>query len=271
MKKLFATICILASVVGLKAQITDTYTSKDRGAQFSDDTLTANVLVIPANKKMYTSYFDKQMCQVNSMEFNALRDTILTSLAAQIAVAFQDSTTSGVIPESNSTYAEDMDFVYESVSYIQEELPQPKTEDSSLKKFQNKFKRKPKEPAKKGTYMENGQIVTYADNTPKFTNIKCNNTDFLFLLNRKYQSNYFVFVNMYEMVISTQADQMEIQSENYPRVIRVHYTVIDVEGNEVSKGVAEMHSSSYDDELDYLLPNTFSQLGREIASQTPLK
>lgn len=271
MKKLFATICILASAAGLHAQITDTYTSKDRGAQFSDDTLTANVLVIPANKKMYTSYFDKQMCQANSMEFSALRDTILTSLAAQIAVAFQDSTTSGVIPESKSEYAEDMDFVYESISYTQDDLPQPKTEENTLKKFQNKFKSKPKKPAKTGTYMENGQIVTHTDNTPKFTNIKFNNTDFLFLLNRKYQSNYFVFVNMYEMVISTQANQIEIQSENYPRVIRVHFTVVDVKGKEVSKGVAEMHSSSYDDKLDYLLPNTFLQLGHEIATQTPLK
>lgn len=269
MKHLIATLLVLASAVGLHAQ-TDTYNSKDRGAQFSEDTLTANVLVIPANKKMYTSYFDKQMCEANQIEFSALRDSILSGLAEQIAVAFQDSTTSGVIPESKSGYIEDMDFVYESITFKQDHMPQPKVEKTSFSKFQNRFKSKPKKPTKTGTYMEGGQIVTTTDYTPKFTSVQFNNTDFLFLLNRKYQSNYFVFVNLYEMVISTQSTQIDIQSENYPRVVKVHYTVVDKEGVEIGKGVAEMHCSSYDDKLDYLIDHTFTQVGHQIVADTPL-
>ena len=243
----------------------DTYNTYQRRAQLSSDTMTVDVLVIPANTRLYNSFFDRQIMTANDIEFKQLRDTTLSTLAYQVAVAFNDSVPSGVIPESTSEYPEDMNFVYESIEYSYEVLPEPKQKESTLNKWKKKLpKKEPKPEPKKGTYMENGQIVSNPETKPQYTNIKVLNSDFLYVLNQKYQANTFVFINQYEMVIPTNVDQIGIQSDNYPRVIKVHYSIVNLKGEVIHSGLITQSSSSYDNQLDYLFETSFLQIGHQI-------
>lgn len=264
MKKLG--LLFLTSVTALSSFAQeDTYNTESRRAQLSSDTMTVDIMVIPSNTRLYNSYFDRQMIAANDIEFNTLRDTTLSTLAYQIAVAFNDSVPSGVIPESTSAYREDMDFVYESFEYKFERVPEPKGKETTLNKWKKKLpKKEPKPEAKKGTYMENGQIVTNRETHPQYTNIVILNPGFLSILNQKYTANTFVFVNQYEMVIPTATDQISIQSDNYPRIIKVHYSVVDLNGKVIHSGLVTQSSSSYDDKLDYLFETSFLQIGHQI-------
>lgn len=243
----------------------DTYTTENRRAQLSSDTMTVDFLIIPANKRLYNSFFDRQMIESNNIDFNTLRDTTLSTLAFQVASAFNDSLPSGVIPESNSKYPEDMNFVYESIEYKYELVPERKKEVSTLNKWKKKLpKKQPKPEPKKGTYMENGQIVSNPESKPQYTNITVLNSDFLFVLNQKYKATTFVFINQYEMVIPTHVDQIELQSDNYARILKVHYSVVDLDGNVIDSGLVTQSSSSFDDKLDYLFETSFLQIGHQI-------
>jgi hypothetical protein len=265
MKKLIAiSFAIFATVFTVTAQ-EDSYETTTRRAVLSTDTMTVDLMVIPANSKMYSSYFDRQMTEANKMEFKAMRDTILASLAYEVALAFNDSLPSGVILESKTGYPEDMNFVFESIEYKYDLLPEPKKKESTVNKWKNKvYKKEPKPEPRKGTYMEGGQIVSNPETKPRYTNIVVLNSDFLYLLNKRNHATTFVFINHYEMVIPTDVSQIAIQSDNYPRVIRVHYTIVDVEGNHLNSGIVSVNSSSYDDKLDYLIENSFLQLGKSI-------
>ncbi len=243
----------------------DTYHTESRRAQLSSDTMTVDVMVIPASTRLYNSFFDRQMITANGIEFAELRDTTLSTLAYQVAVAFNDSVPSGVIPESTSSYKEDMNFVYESINYSYERLPEPKKKETTFSKWKKKLPKKEAKPEpKKGTYMENGQIVTHRETYPQYTNIQVLNTGFLSVLHQKYGATTFVFVNQYEMVIPMATDQIAIQSDNYPRILKVHYSIINLEGKVIHSGLVTQSSSSYDDKLDYLFETSFLQIGYQI-------
>jgi hypothetical protein len=227
--------------------------------------MNVDVMVIPAKYKLYSSYFDRQMMEANNLTFQELRDTILSSLAREVASAFNDSVPSGVILESKSGYVEDMDFVYESIEYKYDLLPEPKKKENTFTKWKKKLpKKEPKPEPKKGTYMEGGQIVSNPETKPRYTNIEVLNSDFLFLLNKRYHATTFVFINHYEMIISTDISQTQIQGDNYPREIQVHYTIVDVDGKEIHSGMVTHHASSFDDKLDYLIGTSFLQIGHQI-------
>lgn len=264
MKQLILYIFFLLVVVSANAQ-DDSYNTNTRKAQLSNDSLTVDVMVIPANYKLYNSFFDRQMIDENQISFENLRDTILKSLALEVAKAFSDSIPSGVIPECYSPYREDMDFVYESIKYSYEVLPEPSKKESTLDKWSKKIKKKESKPEpKKGTYMENGQIVSNPETRPQYTNSKIVNSDFLYLLNKRYNASTFVFINQYEMVIPQNISQIDIQSDNYPRIIKVHYTITDTNGKEITSGMTTLNSSSYDNKLDYLFETSFKQIGTQI-------
>ena len=265
MRKIIFVLALLFSASNQMLAQDNTYSSTDRKAQLSKDSLNVEVMVIPASTKLYRSFYDKQMMEANNLSFEELRDTILSTLASKVALAFNDSVPSGVILESKTGYPEDMDFVYESIEYTYDLLPEPKKKETSLGKWKKKLKKKDDKPAAKtGTYMEGGQIVSNPDYSPKFTNIKVLNSDFLYILNKRYHANTFVFINHYEMTIAEHVAQNQIQSDNYARVIKVHYTIVDVNGKEIQSGMAVRNSSSYDNKLDYLIGTSFYLIGQQI-------
>ena len=245
----------------------DTYNKYDRDGQLSKDSVNVKVMVIPTNPELYNSFFDRQMMEVNNVSFYKLRDTILMSLSHKVSEAINDSMASAVMPESQSGYVEDMAFVYESIRYTYELVPQLPEEVSAVNKWKKKLTKKDtKEPEeRKGTFMDQGQIVTNAETRPRYTNVKIVNPDFLYLLNKRYHAETFVFINQYEMEIATTISQIDIQSDNYPREIRVHYTVMDVEGNEITSGIVIRNSSSYDNQLNFLIDESLTQIGVEIS------
>ena len=269
----------LIQFVGLAQD--DTYNKHKRKGQLTGDSVRVNVMVIPTNPELYNSFFDKQMFEKNKMDFYALRDTILMETSFKVSEAITDSTTSAVIPESQTGYKEDMAFVYESINYtydLSTNLHLFKTYNSSdlidwarnstTEKWKKKLT-KPKPEEKKGTYMKDGQIVNEMDNRPRFTNVKIVNPDFLTLLHQKYEAKMFVFINQFEMVISNNITQIDIQSDNYPREIRVHFTVLDEKGKELSSGLVVRNSSSFDDEIAYLINESLKEIGVEIARFVP--
>lgn len=246
----------------------DSYNTKDRKAQLSDDSLNVDVMVIPANPKLYNSFYDKQMAEANHITVYQLRDTIMKSLTEQISKAINDSVSTGIIPESKSGYAEDMDFVYDALTYSYDLIPVPKEEGTTVDKWKGKFKKKETKPEpQRGTRMENGQIVTNPETRPRYTNAHVVNSGFLQILNMRYQPKTFVLINQYEMVFATQATQTGIQGDNYPREIKVHYTIVDELGNELYSGIVIRNSSSYDDKLTNLINVSFAQIGREITQK----
>lgn len=268
MQKILFFVLVWMSIATTAFAQDDTYNKYDREGQLSKDSVNVKVMVIPTNPELYNSFYDRQMMEINNLSFYTLRDTILMTLSHKVAEVINDTVASAIVPESQSGYKEDMAFIYESITYTYELVPQPKEEVSTLNKWKTKLsKKEPKPEKRKGTFMEEGQIVTNAETRPRYTNVKIINPDFLFVLNKRYHAETFVFINQYEMEINNEISQIDIQSDNYPREIRVHYTVIDVTGKEITSGIIIRNSSSFDNKLDYLFNNSFEMIGEEIVTK----
>ena len=152
MKKVLFFVFVWMSVATAIAQ-DDTYNKYDREGQLSKDSVNVKVMVIPTNPELYNSFYDRQMMEVNNLSFYKLRDTILMTLSHKVSEAINDTFASAVVPESQSGYKEDMAFIYESITYTYELVPQPEEEVSTLNKWKNKLSKKEPEPEKrKGTF-----------------------------------------------------------------------------------------------------------------------
>ena len=212
---------------------------------------------------MYYSYFDKPMMENTGLEYQELRDSIILCMAERFASAINDSISSAVIPDFREGNDRAMAYLHGGLNYDYPEVPGKEAKKSGLFK---KKKRKEDEP-KPGTRVEQGEIIHVHDPDVHYTNVKRADEDMLFLFNRIHKSTIFVFINQYEMKLPGTIGQPMLQTDNFPREIKLHYTVLDLDQKHIAGGLIIYHSSSFDNGLEYLTTETFSAIGRQIQLQ----
>ncbi len=244
------------------SQWDETYKIGQNGRTRITDSTVTPIMVVPLSPMMYYSYYDKQMVDENVMDVKRLRDTIRLVLAMKVAEVFDDSVTTRVIPEALTGNEADLKPLYNAISFTHPEVPPVKTEEK--KPVFKKSKKKSKNEKPKGTYIENGQIISIPDYTEHYTNAVVKDTDLLALVHHRNKTNIYVLINKYEMTMPDEVRQVDIQSGNFPREIKVSYTIVTYLGKELDSGLIKVDVTSFDDRLDTLFGYPFEFIGSEI-------
>jgi hypothetical protein len=95
----------------------------------------------------------------------------------------------------------------------------------------------PKSDYRQDGKVKNGQIISVVNKEPRFMNAKINDKLLLEKLNKKYQSDVFVFINQLDLK-SAASDGDSFGSEKQRQAI-LHYTVFNLQGKELNSGIAE--------------------------------
>lgn len=214
--------------------------------------VTGKVMLVAFEPKMYMSDVDQSINKASKLSFDQIREYFRHQLDTQLKLKLQSTHGNIVTFYSDSAkMAKDLDYVYNNTSLSYDPVDKP-TE--------------PTTPAtKKNPNIQNGQLTVEINNDKKFMNTKILNTEVLSYLTNKYKSEYFVFINEFDM--KTNPDSYDIKTDSYQREITVHYTIMDKNGKLIAAGIATSSYSSKINDPKKIAAQCFPAIATSIAAK----
>jgi len=208
-------------------------------------------MIVPFEPKMYMSEFDQKFNEQTKWSFNQIREYFRHQLDNQLKLKFQ-SIQSPVVSFYNDSIktAKDLDYIYKSTTISFDLLDKPTA---------------PTEENKKQSGIKNGQIVVEISADKKFTNLKTNNNELIPYLNKKYQSEYFIFIN--ELDFKSVPDSYNAATDTHQREVVVHYTIIDKNSKLITAGAATAKFTSKDNHPKKIAALVFPAIASYIVAK----
>jgi hypothetical protein len=263
MKKIVICLFAIASILTTSAQNSTTGKSEDSGVSGKK-----SVLVIPFETKMYFSDIDRDLGKENELNFQDIKAKFRAALDREIFIAlkayFNPLSFYAIEPQESR---EELGYIYNSIGYKYEVVPQEEVveKESAGKKILGKFKKKEKEEEYTKAGINRGEIVSQVDNREKYMKTTLANPKLLPNLNKKYIASHYIFIN--QLDIKRSADKRYVASEEqYKREIKVHYTIFDNEGKEVSCGAIKSRFSSSQNDMNKIIKDQFPLIAQRIVS-----
>ena len=117
-----------------------------------------------------------------------------------------------------------------------------------------------KEKGDKNTPIKGGQIVVKQNTTPEFMNATVADKEQFSKLCRIYNSDYFILVNQFEVV------QDYYSSEVNSRQIKVHYAIVNRQGENIKGGIASASFSSNTSNIQEIIKATFPAIAKTVSA-----
>lgn len=272
MKKLLFCLIALMSMTTIFAQ-NNTTGSLNEPAVSSKP----SVLVIPFESKMYMSDIDRDLAQNHQMNFQEIKAKFRAALDREVYIAlknYYNPLSFYSIPPNESR--KELGYIYNSIGYKYELVPEEvvvKKENAGTKligKFKKKSKRSGDPELDSGTEdgyikagIQGGQVVSQVDNREKYMKTTLVNEKLLPSLNSKFSASHYIFIN--QLDIKRGADMRYAASdEGYKREIKVHYTIFDNGGKEVSSGAIKSRFASNENDINKIIKVQFPLIAERI-------
>lgn len=213
--------------------------------------ITGKIMIVPFEPLMYMSEIDQKINQQTKWEFKEIREFFRHQLDTQLKLKFQSIASPVVSFYSDSAKtAKDLAYIYQSTAISFDIIGKP-TATTVENKKQNGIK--------------NGQLVVEISEDKKFTSIKTKNKELIPYLNKKYKSEYFVFIN--QLDIKSVPDSYDIATDSYQREVTVHYTIIDKDSKLITAGAATSKFTSKENNPKKIVALTFGPIASYIATK----
>lgn len=244
------------------------------------------VMIVPFDEKMYNSQIDRELSAFTSQTYTQLMECFRKGIANLLFIeaktppygwspAGRHSGTafsSFVMYPFDTTSANDLEYIYESIAYEHKLMPpdsSPTTQPDSPKLMFKKLKEKTKfienmSNEKPGTVIKNGELYTVNGNKERYMSTKITQKAMLPYILRKYETDYFLFVN--EMDIFT------VQGRNrgdYQRMVKIHYTLLDKFGDELDGGAVRTCFPATVNEPRDIINTHLSPLAKKMTCKLP--
>jgi hypothetical protein len=263
MEKIFISFCAIFSIITISAQNTTTGSFDKPIVSYKP-----SVLVIPFESKMYISDIDRDLAIKNEMNFQDIKAKFRAALDREIFISlkkyFNPLSFYSIEPQEAKT---ELSYIYNSIGYKYEVVPEEEVvkKETVGKKLIGKFKKKEKEEEYIEAGIRKGEIVSQVDNREKYMKTKLSNEKLLPNLNSRYKASHYIFIN--ELDIKRAADDIyQAAEEQYKREIKVHYTIFDLNGKEVSSGAIKSRFPSGQNDIDKIIKVQFPLIAERIVN-----
>lgn len=229
------------------------FSSAQEGTRVSQNIPTnaiGKIMLIPFEPKLYMSDIDRKINQQTKWPFEQIRENFRHQLEAQLKLKLQSiAPVVSFYSDSIKTW-KDLLYIYKSTSL-----------DYALIPEQNA----PKTTPVKKSGIKNGQIEVEINTDKKFMNLKIDDSKLLGYLNKKYRTDYFVFIN--QLDIKNEADSYDITTDTYQRDVVVHYSIFDKTGKNILAGIATSRFNSKENDPAKIVSHYFSPIATNIAAK----
>ena len=261
MQKIIVSLFSLLSIITLSAQNNTTGIS-DNSSLMGD----VSVVIIPFEAKMYISDIDRDLAQNHQMNFQEIKAKFRANLDREIFLALKKYTqpfSFYSMPQRDANA--ELGYIYNSIGYKYEVVPEEvvvKKENVGTKLLR-KFKKKEKDSDYIDASIQGGELVSQVDNREKYMKTTVVNEKLLPNLNEKFGAQHYIFIN--QLDIKRGADMRYAASdEGYKREVKVHYTILDNLGEEVSSGAIKSRFSSNENDIDKIIRVQFPLIAERI-------
>ncbi|CAN5307995.1 hypothetical protein BH10BAC1_BH10BAC1_14510 [soil metagenome] len=212
--------------------------------------VTGKICLVPFEPKLYMSEIDQKINQQTKWEWETIREYFREELNAQLKLKLQSTYSVLSFYADSAKMAKDLEYTYKSTSLSYDLVSNP-----SDAKTANKTQ----------SGVSKGQITVEQNSDKKFMNTKLTNVEVLSYLNKKYASEYFVFIN--QLDIKNDMNSYDINTDTYQREITVHYSILDITGKTISAGIATSRFSSKENSPKKIVALCFSPISTYIAAK----
>jgi len=239
-----------------------------------------SVMIIPFDEAMYFSDSDQELARHNHKEpvevMAMFRFGLSGMMNARIVTNYE---TRQILTDTAEGAALDLTNIYKSIGYHYDR-PQPAILQDN---------RPREEPAKAsmrdqlfGKEQANGnrenveQAGQEADKYPmdeqplerQYLNVKVHRPEMFQYLKNKYGTDLFVFLNQFELI--TDYDFcLDRATNNYERIIKVHYSIFDETGKQLAGNVAIVRFGSNSNDIIHIIRKNFPLTADYVAENLP--
>jgi len=232
----------------------------------------ASVYLVPFQKRLFQCHFMRTISKANGgMTQPELSDSVMVQLFQAIGSEMmaweQESLDAFALPERTRTGQ--WERFHSSLSYAYAPIPAPEEEESKWKKLKKPLKRKEPEPQPTGTRIENGQLVSRTDENPKYLHATPKENGMLQAVHSFHGSQWIVLINQVEISLPKQISQEAIQSEQFQREWRIHFSIYQANGSSLGGGMAVAYSGYHTDAWPAIRNSgVFEELAKQVVHQT---
>lgn len=213
-----------------------------------------NFLVIPPEPKLYISSADRDISARTGASYAQIREAFRRGLVKEIEQEFSKMGTTTVLLADSGEVYEDMRYVYHNVGYKYDVVP---SEETMVKDFQ-----KAKKLIDKIIPKEETAEVKTAE-VEHFMNTSIHNPNLLEYLATNYNVNHFIFINQLD-IKDEPSSAYDYGTEDLDRVVRVHFTIMDVTGKVIYAGLAKKEFPAKYSTPDVIMRYTFPTISKFI-------
>lgn len=221
-----------------------------RNSDAAGKTISGKVCLIPFEPKLYMSEIDQKINQQTKWEWETIRENFRHQLDMQLIQKLQGKSTVVSFYADSAKMSKDLEYTYKSTSLSYDPVGKPTEAKAVTKKISG---------------ISNGQITVEQNSDKKFMNTKLTNTEVLSYLNKKYASEYFIFIN--ELDIKNDMNSYDIASDTYLRQVVVHYSILDKTGKTMAAGISTSSFSSKENAPKKIVAQCFSPIAADIAGK----
>jgi hypothetical protein len=221
-----------------------------RNTSTATETAIGKIMIIPFEPKLYLSEIDKKINTQTKWNFNQIRENFRHQLDKQLQLKLKNYASVISFYTDSTKMSKDLEYVYRSTRLVFDPLDKP----SSINSLPTTT-----------TGIKDGQLAVEVSSEKKFTNLLLTDQQALLYLNKKYQAEYFVFVN--QLDIKNDENSYDITTDIYQRKVNVHYTILDKNGKLITAGIASSTFSSKENNPKKIVASSFSPAATYIAAK----
>lgn len=214
------------------------------------------VMIIPFEPRLYMSEIDMNLNAETKLSAKDIKYKFRDGLNEQLFKAFKASGYNALdLMEDTAKYRKDIEGIYQYLSYSYQKIP-------SQENYKSPGKRE-KETKK----IDKGQIFVETNDQNRFMNAKISNPKLVPILNGKYKTDIFVFINQLDLKASGFKNVNEMGDGNPNRKITVHYTIYTLDAVELNSGVAEEEFETSLNNPKKIIDKHFSKIAATIVQR----
>ncbi len=216
---------------------------------------THKALIIPFEPRLYMSEIDMGINAETKLSAKEIKYKFRDGLNEQLYKAFKSSGINAVdLMEDTAKYRKDIEGIYQHLNYDFQKVPD-----------QDNYKAPVKEKEQKK--IEKGQINIESRDQDRFMNAKLNNPKIVPILNGKYKTDIFVFVNQLDLKAAGSKIPGELGDGSPNRKVRVHYTIYTLDAREINSGIAEEEFDPSLNNPKKIIDRCFSKIAATIVQR----
>jgi len=226
------------------------------------------VLIIPFDPYLYFSDADDEISARSNMPRNKVREIFRRRMNALLNAEGYE--TIHLVGGKSKDSISDLNKIYSSVTYnYQQSIVNPssryvpKKEVSATKDKSWVAKQKDKVSGK-----EDSKYELPSDNS-KYFGVLIKNQDFYNYFNAKYDVDYYIFVNQFE-VKTNYENCLDRAALNYERTFTTHFSIFDSNGKQVAGNSFKTHYNSNSNYIYQIVSDNVPQIAERILSELPL-